>query len=124
MLLRKEQGRAAGLGVTSYAPIAQAMSKLPAEEKGKLRKKFDIAYFVATKKLPFTKYHDICELEARHGVDLGTLYVNKSAGRTFCHYIAEGRKENLVETLRKAKFFSLIMDGTTDKGNVTSDHSI
>ena len=50
MLLKKEQGRAAGLGVASYAPIAQAMSKLPAEEKGKLRKTFDIAYFVATER--------------------------------------------------------------------------
>ena len=50
------------MGVASYAPIAQALSKLPAEEKGKLRKKFDIAYFVATEKLPFTKYPGICEL--------------------------------------------------------------
>ena len=83
MLLKKEQGRAAGLGVASYAPIAQALSKLPEEEKGKLRKKFDSAYFVATEKLPFTKYPGICELEVRHGVDLGISYVNKSAGRTF-----------------------------------------
>ena len=112
------------MGVALYAPIAQALSKLPAEEKGKLRKKFDIAYFVATEKLLFMKYPGICELEARHGVDLGTSYVNKSAGRTFCHYIAEGRKENLVETLTKAKFFSLMMDGTTDKGNISSDHNI
>ena len=52
LLLRKEQGRAAGLGVASYTPIAQALSKLPAEEKGKLRKKFNIANFVATEKLP------------------------------------------------------------------------
>ena len=43
MLLKKKQGRAAGLGVASYAPIARALLKLPAEGKGKLRKKSDIA---------------------------------------------------------------------------------
>ena len=112
------------MGVASYAPIAQTLPKLPAEEKGRLRKKFDIAYFVATEKLPFMKYPGICELEARHEVDLGTSYVSKSARRTFCHYITEGLKENLVETLTKGKFFSLMMDGTTDKGNITSDHNI
>ena len=45
-------------------PPLQALSKLPAEEKGEVRKKFDIAYFVATEKLPFTKYPGIYELEA------------------------------------------------------------
>ena len=88
-LLKKEQGRAAGLGAASYAPIAQALSKLPAEERDRLKKKFDIAYFVATEKLAFTKYPNICEFEARHGVELGTSYLNKSAGRTFYHYIAK-----------------------------------
>ena len=121
LLLKKEQSRAAGLGVASYAPIAQALSKLPVEEKGRLRKKFDIAYFMATEKLPFTKYPAICELEARHGVELGISYLNKSAGRTFCHYIAETRKENLLEALSKANFFSILMDGTTDKGNVEDE---
>ena len=116
-LLKKEQGRAAGLGATSHAPIAQALSKVPADERDRLKKKFDIAYFVATEKLAFTKYPSICELEARHGVELGTSYLNKSAGRTFCHYIAKESKENVVEVLRKAHFFSILMDGTTDKGS-------
>ena len=53
-LLKKEQEeRAAGLRVASYVQIVQSLSKLPAEDK--LRKKLDIAYFVAIKKLPFTK---------------------------------------------------------------------
>ena len=120
-LLKKEQGRAAGLRAASYAPIAQALSKLPADERDRLKKKFDIAYFVATEKLAFTKYPSICELEAQHGVELGTSYLNKSAGRTFCHYIAKECKENVVEALRKAHFFSILMDRTTDKGNIEDE---
>ena len=120
-LLKKEQGRAAGLGAGSYAPIVQALSKLPAEERDRLKKKFDIANFVATEKLAFTKYPSICELEAQHGVELGTSYLNKSAGKTFCHYSAKECKENVVEALRKAHFFSILMDGTTDKDNIEDE---
>ena len=43
------------------------MSALSEDEK--LCHKFDIAYFVAIEKLSFRKYPQICELEARHGVN-------------------------------------------------------
>ena len=35
----------------------------------------------------------------------------------FCHYIAESRREELAD-LASAKFFSVLMDGSTDKGNI------
>ena len=114
-LLKKEQGRAAGLGAASYVPIAQALSKLPAEERDRLKKKFDIAYFLATEKLAFTKYPSICELEAQHGVELGTSYLNKSAGMTFCHYIAKECKENVVEALRVMCACSQLLQTMSDQ---------
>ena len=33
------------------------------------------------------KYPHICELEACHGVSVGTSYVNENAGKEFIHYI-------------------------------------
>ena len=74
MLLKKEQSQSSGLGPSSYAPIAKALTVLPEGNKASLRVKFDIAHFVATEKLAFTKYPRICELEAHHGVDMGTSY--------------------------------------------------
>ena len=47
-------------------------------------KKFDIAYFVAKEKLPFQKYPRICELEAKHGVNLGGTY--RTDTHTVNHY--------------------------------------
>ena len=44
-----------------------------------LRHKFDIAYFTAIEKISFSKYPRLCELEARHGVDIGKLYTNNVA---------------------------------------------
>ena len=110
LLLKKEQSASAGLGPSSYAPIAKALSVLPDDSKAKLRVKFDIAHFVATEKLAFTKYPSICKLEEHHGIDVGTSYTNEVAGKFFCHYIAQSRREDLSQCLSKAKFFSLPMD--------------
>ena len=89
MLLKKEQAQSKGLDPTSYAPIARALSRVSEEERARLKRKFDVAYFVANEKLSFKKYAGICDLEKRHGMDLGTTYMNDVACKTFIHFIAE-----------------------------------
>ena len=120
-LLKKQRSQSAGLGPSTYAPIAQGFSKLSDDERKKLQVKFDISYFVATENLPFTKYPKICELETRYGVNVGTSYVNENAGKDFMHYIAESRRQELKEKLAKAKFSSLLQDVSTDAGNVHNE---
>ena len=68
-----------------------------------------------------TKYPPICELEAHHGTNVGTAYTNEPAGKTFCHYIAESKREELLKCVAKAKLFSLLMDGSTDSGNIDNE---
>ena len=58
-------------------------------ETESLKKIFDIAYFVACEKLSFKKYTSICALEIKHGVNLGSPYLNDMACKTFKHFIAE-----------------------------------
>ena len=70
-----------------------------------LQRKFDIAYFVTEEKMAFRKYQRLCELEARHGVNLGTSYPTEPAGRTFLHFIAEAKRLEIVQILQKAKCF-------------------
>lgn len=120
-LLRKEQAQAQGSSVATYAPIAQSLNTLCEDERRKLRTKFDITYFVATEHLAFLKYPKICELEERHGVNLGSAYRHENAGKEFVHYIAETRRQNVFTTLSKAKFFSLLMDGSTDYSNADNE---
>lgn len=120
-LLKKQRAVSAGLGPSSYAPIAQALAKPDDDEREKLRVKFDIAYFVASENLPFMKYPRICELEAHHGVSVGTSYANENAGKEFIHYIAMASREELKQQLASAKFFSLLLDGSTDKGNIDNE---
>ena len=121
MLLKKQRAKSAGLPPSSYAPLAQAFNRLSGDERGKLRFKFDIAHFVAIEKLPFIKYPQICELESHHGVNLGTSYTNEYAGREMIHFIAESRRQESREKLAKAKFFSLLLDGSTDTANIDNE---
>ena len=52
---------------------------------------------------------------------MGTAYRNQNAGKTFCHFIAVSKREQLVEKLAKAQFFSILMDGSTDTGNIDDE---
>ncbi|KAL5510177.1 hypothetical protein EMCRGX_G005677 [Ephydatia muelleri] len=116
-LLKREQGKVPSC---SHAPIAQMLSAIPQLEKEQIKLKFDIAYFLA-KKLSFAKFPKLCELEARHGVSIGNAYTNDITCSTFTHYIAESQRQQVKETILQAKFFSLLMDGSTDKGNVDDE---
>ena len=73
---------------------------------------------IAKEKLAFTKMKPICELEERHGVDLGAGYKNDHACATFISFIAKEQQEMLLNSLSKSHFFSLQADASVDAGNV------
>ena len=70
---------------------------------------------LAKEKLAFTKMASICELEERHGVNLGAGY---KVCATFIEFIACDQQNALQSTLSQCKSFSLLADATTDAGNV------
>ena len=87
---------------SAYAPIARLLSVISDDTMAKLRVKFDLAHFVATEKIAFSKYPALCKLEAHHGVNVGIEYNNEHAAKD---YIAETRRQNLAANLASAKFF-------------------
>ena len=93
--------------------IVSMLQEIPQDTRSKLRKKFEIAYFVATQKLAYSKYPAICELEKHHGVNIGSTYLNSNACKTFCKFIAESKRLDLCKIIANAKFFSILMDGST-----------
>ena len=114
MMLLKEHAKSSGASCSYSSPIAQTLSKLPDLEKSELCVKFDVAYFVAREKMAFSKYPKLCELEARHGVSVGTSYANEIAGKTFTQYIAKAKLQELAE---KLEHVSSLMDGRTDSSD-------
>ncbi len=61
------------------------------------------------------------KLETKHGVSVGTNYTTETAGKEITHYIAESVREKLCLCLSAAKKFSLMLDGSTDSGNIDNE---
>ena len=55
-----------------------------------------MAYMIAKENLSFTKMKGICELEERHGTDLGAGYKNDRSCATFVEFIAREQLESVV----------------------------
>ena len=87
--------------------IAKALHRIDSATLDTMRKKFDIAYFIAKEGLPFTKMAPLCQLEERHGVNLGDGYKNNQSCAQIIEFIAKVEQQNLIEVLSKAHFFSL-----------------
>jgi len=117
-LLVKEHAARHGQGPSTYAPIVQALTRLCDSEKARLRRKFEIAYLVATDNMSFLV---ICDLEKKHGLDIGVSYTYECSSRTHVHYIAEARRQELAKKVVSAKFYSLLIDGSTNKGNIDNE---
>ena len=81
----------------------------------KVKRKFEIAYMLCKEGLAFTKMGAVCELEEKHGVDLGVGYKNNQAGATSVENIAMSMREGLADV---AKYFSIQADGSTDTANI------
>ena len=107
--------------VRKYVPIAKALTTINPSAEVRLKRKFDLAYFLAKKNLSFKKFIPLFELEERHGVELGANYKNKKAPATFIDYIARAYHVELKSTLDAVHFFSIHADGSTDRGNIENE---
>ena len=72
--------------------------------------------------IAFAKYSALYNLEERHEVDLGFAYKNDVSAQSFTHYIAESQRiEFLRSFCSESPFFSFLIDGTTDSGNIEDE---
>ena len=53
-------------------------------------------------------------------MNLAAAYKTAKAAKSFTHFIAESQHQQLVIGLNSVKFFSILMDGTTDAGKIES----
>ena len=89
--LRKETST----DIRDYAPIARCMFTMDRVAEETIKRKFDLAYFMAKEGIAFNKMKALCQLEERHGVALGEGYKNDLACSTFVDYIARHLRESL-----------------------------
>ena len=119
--VRADAARASNQPLTSYSPIARSLLVMDEAVQGRMKKKFDICYVMAKESLGFRKYPALHQLEERHGVDLGFAYKTDVSAQTFTHYIAESQRQSFLENFSTLNFYSFLMDGFTDAGNVEDE---
>ena len=79
-----------------------------------MKRRFEVAYFIAKNGLPFNKYKEILSLEKHHGVQMGDSYINDTACANFIDFTGLDLKDQLNKYLVKVKFFSVLSDGSAD----------
>jgi len=101
-------------------PIAKAILQPSMHEatRQKLKRKFEISYMMVKENLAFKKVKPLSDIEERHGVEIGASYHNDHGCASFVDSVASDFKEDLKERMDKAKFFSLMIDSSTDSGNI------
>ena len=133
--MQADNAKASKVPLDHYAPIAKCFSKMDVVTKERLKKKFDVCYLLVKENMAFLKYPAILELEERHGVDIGILeleerhgvdigfaYRTKDSAKIFTHYIAESQRQYFfAKEFSSIKFFSFLMDGSTDSSNTENE---
>ena len=94
--------RSAIIDSTTYVRISTVKDHAGADmhvTRERTKRKFDITYMLVKEKLAFTKMASVCQLEERHGVNLGAGYKNDQTCATFVKYIACDQQNTLQSTL-------------------------
>ena len=86
-----------------------------------MERKFDLCFVMAKQSIPFAKYPALLELEQRHEVDIGHAYTTADSARLFMSFIAKSQHQGFLNSLPGGGFFSLLMDGSTDAGNLEDE---
>ena len=102
---RAAQAKSSNQPITSFAPVARSLLNLGDT---------DVCYMMAKEGLAFEKYVPICELEERHDVDIGTAYKTAPSASQFTNFIAQSQRNRFLEDLAGKKFYSFMMDSSTD----------
>ena len=76
---------------------------------------------MAKRALPFNNFNSLSSMEKSHGVSLGSAYQNVAGCRDMTQHISECIEGELKEALAETKYFSILMDGSTDCAVVESE---
>ena len=76
---------------------------------------------MAKESIPFTKYPALHQLGNYHGVGLENTCCTADSAKIFTSYIAESQRREFLTDFAKCKFFSFLIDRSTDAGNLEDE---
>ena len=118
---RADTAKASGGSAALSSTIGRCLSTLDSDTRARMERKFDVCFVMAKQSIPFAKYPALLELEQRHEVDTGHAYNTADSARLFTGFIAKSQRQGFLNSLSSEDFFSLLMDGSTDAGNLEDE---
>ena len=100
--------------VMKNTPIGKSITRMEEHSKEVLKMRFNTAYYLAKKEKPFSDYPDLLVLQEKNGIEKHSGYRTPRAAADFIDFIAEEFKSPLKEILVKARYYSILTDGSTD----------
>ena len=82
---------------------------------------FDLCFMITKQSIPFAEYPALLELKQHHKVDVGHAYNTGDSARLFTSFIARSQCQSFLDSLPSGGFFSLLMDGSVDAGNLEDE---
>ena len=84
--------------------------------------KFNIAFYLSKRERPFTDYPHLITLEKKNHVkNIGNSYITDRACAVFTDYIGKVTKESFAEDFAKARYYSVLSDGSTDSAVIEQE---
>ena len=97
--------------------IVQSLRQMSRDTEEKIKKLFNISYFIAKHERPFIDFEDLCKLHVKNGLSLGRTYINDKGCRVFVEAIDGVMKEDESQQVNKQCFISIMADIGTDTSN-------
>ena len=109
------------LDIYTKTPLGKALSTTEQADRENIGRLMDIAYI--KRAIPFSNFGALCSMEKKHGVSLGCTctYQNDVGCNDMVMCIGQCIENELKKALAEAKYFSILMDGSTDCSAVESE---
>ncbi|KAJ8042608.1 hypothetical protein HOLleu_09403 [Holothuria leucospilota] len=99
----------------------KVIKKMDSKQIARMRILFRTAYFVAKEGLSFSKFPQLCSLQACNGLDLGSTYINDNGAATFIKAIGQHMNTEIQSEVENSEYFSVMSDGSTDVAHLEQE---
>ncbi|KAF3859041.1 hypothetical protein F7725_021440 [Dissostichus mawsoni] len=103
------------------APILRGLSKMQDELRAGMINLLHVSYFVVKSERPFTDFPVLVDLNRRTGAKMPLCYHHDKACARFLVDIYQFIYDPILAELKSARFFSVMIDGETDKATLEQE---
>ena len=94
--------------------IGRGLAKMTDQEDDLLKTRFNTAYYLSKSERPYNDFEGQLLLQRKNGAKYYKSYRNERSSANFVDTCDQVLKNAMVEDLLRAKYYSVLMDGSTD----------